>query len=165
MPIDWKLSHELNEVWHSLFWQILFFWQPKNFIFMLKKKGSNFCQKYKTQIFFSHFSLFFEKWQKMKNFQVRMPIDWKLSNELSEVWHSLFWQILLFCQPKNCIFMLKKRVQIFFKKTDCFEQLARYANDPHHFKGNIFFDQFSQFGISKYRNTWEKSSAKVCKSD
>jgi len=30
-------------------------------------------------------SLFFEKWQKMKNFQVRMPIDWKLSNELSEL--------------------------------------------------------------------------------
>jgi len=160
MPIDWKLNNDLNEVWHSSFWIILFLRQRKNRIFMAKKgfkflskiQNSDFWQK--CDIFFRFFyrssaksrrtairptalssllnmltiliifikiyfltnffifckglhHLFLRILAKIKNFQVRMPIDWKLSNELNEVWHSSFWLILLLWQLKNWIFIAK----------------------------------------------------------
>jgi len=54
---------------------------------------------------------------KIKNFQVELPNDWKLSNELNEVWHSSFWLIFLLWHPKNWIFMAKKRWTFLSKKT------------------------------------------------
>jgi len=45
-----------------------------------------------------------------------MRIDWKLNNELNEVWHFSFWLLFLFWQPKNWIFMAKKLGPDFFSK-------------------------------------------------
>jgi len=54
---------------------------------------------------------------KIEHFQVLMPIDWKLNDELNEVWHSLFWLIFLLWQPKNWIFRAKKWLPIFVENT------------------------------------------------
>jgi len=42
----------------------------------------------------------------------------------------------------SIVFLPNPGVQL---KTDIFEQLAKYANDPHHFSENLFFDQFFHF--------------------
>jgi len=52
--------------------------------------------------FFTNFRIFYKgvhrlllrKIRKVKNFQVCMPMDWKLSNELNEVWHSTIWRLV-----------------------------------------------------------------------
>jgi len=80
----------------------------------------NFCREF-----------FLRKMAKIKHFQVRMPIDWKLNNELNGVWISSFWLIFLLWQPKNWIFMAKKglkylsKIQIsdFCQKCDIFSFL------------------------------------------
>jgi len=43
--------------------------------------------------------------------------------------------------------------------TDCFEQLAFYANDRYQLKKNLFFDQFSHFlkgCIIYFCEKWQK---------
>jgi len=32
---------------------------------------------------------------KIYNFQVWMPMDWKLNNKFNEVWHSSIWRLFL----------------------------------------------------------------------
>jgi len=46
------------------------------------------------------------------------------------------------------IFALKEFNQFLF----VFEQLASYANDPNHFKKNIFFDQVKHFRLFFSKN-------------
>jgi len=50
---------------------------------------------------------------KVKNFQVWMPMDWKLSNELNEVWHSSFWVLLALGGPKHRFFWAVNGTSIF----------------------------------------------------
>jgi len=54
-----------------------------------------------------------------------------------------FWsKIVLFL----AVFQSKlSQIKEYTKGPDCFEQLANYANDSHHYKRNLFFDQFSNF--------------------
>jgi len=62
--------------------------------------------------------LFLRKMKKIKKFQVWISIDWKLNNELNEIWHFSFWLLFLFWQPKNWVFIGKNRVKIFVKYDD-----------------------------------------------
>jgi len=87
MPIDWKLSNELSEddIPHS---DKYFCFGSQKTEFLCRKKGSNFFVSsllkmltiliiFRKICFLTNFlTFFFEKWQKMKNFQVRLPIDW-----------------------------------------------------------------------------------------
>jgi len=45
-----------------------------------------------------------------------MPIDWKLNDELDELWHSSFWLLFLLWQPKYAIFRAKKWASDFRQK-------------------------------------------------
>jgi len=56
-----------------------------------------------------HRLFFLRKMSKIKNSQVWVPMNWKLNNELNEVWHSSFWLIFLIWR--------KIRIHILVKNT------------------------------------------------
>jgi len=147
MPISWKLSGELNEVWHSSIWRLWTLWHPKQWLSSAKKKDSDFSQNHTFfQRFFNHskaksrrtakrptflsslqpmltilvilgkiyfltkFFIFYKGWHhvclqkmsKVKSYQILMPINWKLSDELNEVWHSSIWRLWALWFQKLC---------------------------------------------------------------
>jgi len=44
MPIDWELKYELNEVWHSSFWEFFALWQGKHWVCMAENKDSHLAK-------------------------------------------------------------------------------------------------------------------------
>jgi len=94
--------------------------------------------------------LFFRKMEKIKNFQVWMSIDWKLSNELNEIWHSSFWLLFLFWQPKNWVFLAKKGLQFLWKMRD-----LNFCQ-----KWDIFFRFFNR-SLAKSRRTSKRPTVLI----